>query len=71
MQFPDYTFNEDDGSVEVCAVITTVNIECDIMAVLGFTNGVKAGKSKLDHKLYCMISQEAQCTCFICVVVDN
>ena len=46
METDEYTFNEDSGTVEVCAEITvpTAGLECDVIATLTLTDGSKAGK---------------------------
>ena len=46
MERNEYTFNEDSGTVAVCAEITVPpeGLECDVIATLTLTDGSKAGK---------------------------
>jgi len=46
MEQTEYTFNEDSGTVSVCAEIIAPaeGLECDVIATLTLTDGSKASK---------------------------
>ena len=58
MDMASYEFDENAGSIEVCAELETApggGLECSIVAILAPQNGNKAGESGKVHSKQCFI----------------